>query len=62
MLPKCSGCGKEASSLKKCSSWHVAAYCSRACQVRHWKEGGHKQECAQLAVGRSGIAGGSNRS
>ena len=58
-IPRCSGCGRQATSLKKCSRCRVAAYCSRACQVHHWKEGGHKQECAQLEAG-SGGAGGSS--
>ncbi len=57
--PQCCGCEKPSSNLKKCSSCGVAAYCSRACQVQHWKEGGHKQECAQLAAGSSGGAGSS---
>ncbi len=55
---RCTGCAKQSGSLKKCSSCQVAAYC-RDCQVRHWKQGGHKQECAQLAAGSSGGASGS---
>jgi hypothetical protein len=46
----CSGCGREFVQLRKCSVCRQAAYCSRECQVRHWKEGGHRRECAQLAV------------
>ena len=46
----CFGCGKEAggddcSKLFKCSKCHVAAYCSRDCQVKDWKEGRHKLAC-----------------
>ena len=61
-LPSCSGCGQRVSSLKKCSRCHVAAYCSRACQVQHWKKGGHKQQCAQLAAGSAGAGSSSSRS
>jgi hypothetical protein len=31
----------------KCKSRH---YCSKACQVADWKEGGHKEQCKQLAA------------
>lgn len=61
-IPRCSGCGRQATSLKKCSRCRVAAYCSRACQVQHWKKGGHKQQCAQLAAGSAGAGSSSSRS
>ncbi|PRW45639.1 hypothetical protein C2E21_5733 [Chlorella sorokiniana] len=48
-LPECSGCGQQSFQLKKCSRCKAAAYCSRDCQVKHWREG-HKQECARLAA------------
>ncbi|EFN57855.1 hypothetical protein CHLNCDRAFT_143314 [Chlorella variabilis] len=54
------GCGEEASNLRKCSGCRAVAYYSRACQLRHWKEGGHKQQCVQLAAG-SAEAGSSTR-
>ena len=60
VCPKCSGCGEEASNLRKCSGCRAVAYYSRACQLRHWKEGGHKQQCVQLAAG-SAEAGSSTR-
>jgi len=45
----CFSCGKEAggdgAKLLKCSKCHIAAYCSRDCQVRDWKEGRHKLAC-----------------
>ena len=50
--PVCFHCGKEAtgaSSFPKCSKCGVASYCSRDCQVSHWKSGGdkigHKHSC-----------------
>ena len=47
----CAGCQHEGVQLRKCSACKAVAYCSRQCQVRHWKQGGHKQACAQLAAG-----------
>ena len=26
----------------------AVAYCSRECQAKHWKEGGHNAECGRL--------------
>ena len=46
----CTGCGRWAFQLRKCSGCKAVSYCSRECHVRHWKEGGHKRECAQLAA------------
>jgi hypothetical protein len=31
--------------LLTCARCRMAVYCSRACQKRHWKDGGHKGEC-----------------
>ncbi|PRW56651.1 expressed protein isoform A [Chlorella sorokiniana] len=47
----CAMC-RSASQLKKCSKCRAVAYCSRECQVRHWREGGHKAECSRLAAER----------
>mmetsp|Transcript_1608 Transcript_1608/g.1926 ORF Transcript_1608/g.1926 Transcript_1608/m.1926 type:complete len:251 (-) Transcript_1608:215-967(-) len=53
--PVCFKCGKsspsspDATSLSRCSKCHVATYCSRDCQVAHWKKGpggGHKFSCS----------------
>ncbi|PRW56729.1 HIT MYND zinc finger [Chlorella sorokiniana] len=46
---RCSGCTQMALHLRKCAQCQVATYCSRDCQVRYWKEGGHKAECTALA-------------
>ena len=46
----CSGCSNRSFQLRKCSGCQAVSYCSRECQVRHWKEGGHRRECAQLAA------------
>ena len=43
----CGGCGKPG-ALSKCASCMQVAYCSKSCQVQHWKKGGHKRECKQL--------------
>lgn len=53
--PICFGCGKEAAEpsddtkLSKCAKCHVAAYCSRECQIKDWKEGRHKFSCPSYA-------------
>lgn len=36
-------------TLSKCSKCLMVAYCSRACQVQHWKDGGHKKFCISPA-------------
>lgn len=33
-------------NLRNCSQCKKVAYCNRACQLNHWKHGGHKQECS----------------
>ena len=35
------------------------SYCSRECQMKHWKEGGHRRECARLAAAAASGASGS---
>ena len=45
----CFGCGKDAEKLSRCAKCQVATYCSRNCQIIHWKSGsggGHKFSCA----------------
>lgn len=53
--PVCFKCGSSSPSssssttLSRCSKCHVAAYCSRECQLQHWKKGsggGHKFCCS----------------
>jgi hypothetical protein len=44
----CFGCQKEVEKLSRCSKCQVATYCSRECQISHWKKGaggGHKFAC-----------------
>jgi hypothetical protein len=47
---RCSSCGRfeEEIDLKLCVNCKVAFYCSRECQVRHYRF--HKRECANLKV------------
>ena len=45
----CGGCGKPG-ALSKCAGCMRVAYCSKNCQVQHWKKGGHKRECKQLKL------------
>ena len=42
----CGGCGAEnKSKLLTCGRCKFIYYCNVNCQKKHWKEGGHKQEC-----------------
>jgi len=48
-IKECLFCGIFASGnvrLRKCAKCHRASYCSRKCQVKHWKAG-HKKECIE---------------
>lgn len=59
LLPKvCFDCGKQASAetgkLSKCAKCSVAAYCSRECQIKDWKEGRHKLACPSYARASNG--------
>ncbi len=49
----CVKCGKE-DGLSACSRCKVTLYCSRECQVAHWKDG-HKAECKKLAMMEFGV-------
>lgn len=42
----CAGCGNRLKALHKCSGCAKAAYCSRDCQVKDWKEG-HRKVCGK---------------
>jgi len=49
--PSCDFCDPTGKSFKKCKSCKLRLYCSRECQLAHWKNG-HKQECCTLQQGR----------
>ena len=44
---KCSHCGVQSESMKKCSGCYKVRYCSRECQKKHRKE--HKPNCHKSA-------------
>ena len=57
---KCANCGREAESmhskkLKQCAVCEAVSYCSRDCQVKHWKDG-HKKDCVKKYRPLEGIA------
>ncbi|KAG2454252.1 hypothetical protein HYH02_001286 [Chlamydomonas schloesseri] len=41
---------------KTCRRCGCVTYCCGACQLQHWREGGHEQECAELAKGAAAAA------
>ncbi len=43
----CSNCqvAEQKEQFKICSGCKKTRYCSRECQVNHWKNGGHKADC-----------------
>ncbi len=51
MFIQCSYCEGHVSQfprgLKQCSKCLSVAYCSRVCQSKDWKEGGHKADCCE---------------
>jgi len=47
-VPRCFSCGSTGSVLlRQCSRCKVARYCSKGCQVAHWRE--HKNVCLNFA-------------
>jgi hypothetical protein len=44
----CNNCGESLSPLLTCAGCRSVKYCSKECQRLDWKEGGHKEECADL--------------
>jgi TPR repeat protein len=45
----CDSCDKK-NALLFCSRCKGTSYCNRACQVDHWKKGGHKETCVEVGV------------
>jgi hypothetical protein len=45
----CENCNEHTTRVKMCSRCKEVIYCSKACQVAHWKTGGHKQACNALS-------------
>lgn len=43
----CAVCGNRLKAVLNCSRCGKGAYCSRECQVKDWKEGGHKKVCGK---------------
>ncbi|KLO13730.1 hypothetical protein SCHPADRAFT_350229 [Schizopora paradoxa] len=46
----CDNCFRfdERATFKKCANCGMAHYCSKECQSRAWKEGGHRTQCKSL--------------
>ncbi len=50
---ECANCGTPEGhpgvALLTCARCKLVLYCGTACQVQHWKEGGHKKQCITLS-------------
>ena len=46
----CDACGMHSQKLRRCAACKTAAYCSRECQVKHWKQ----VRCCRLLAARWG--------
>lgn len=44
-MASCDCCCASSTVLLACSRCHLVSYCSKSCQAKHWKEGGHKELC-----------------
>lgn len=47
---QCAGCGEAGKKLSRCTRCRCVWYCSKECQVHHWKN--HKKSCTQLSRSR----------
>lgn len=56
---RCANCNMRSAEVeggtKACSLCKVKRYCSKECQLLHWKEGGHKGRCPQLKARREAL-------
>lgn len=49
----CHKCHKKREELKKCAKCRCAMYCSRDCQINHWKH--HKKQCKLIVQQTEGL-------
>lgn len=48
-MTKCVYCGTKDGKPRKCSKCGTAEYCSKTCQIEHWKKE-HKTQCNEFAI------------
>ena len=48
-IPDCANCASSDLDLNACARCRLVSHCSQACQVQHWKKGGHKERCVAVA-------------
>eukprot|EP01084_Bolivina_argentea_P126378 223780_1 len=51
MLNCCSNCKSNKKKLQRCAACMAVCYCSKECQILHWKSG-HKTECKMKQIDR----------
>ncbi|ORY68941.1 uncharacterized protein BCR38DRAFT_424825 [Pseudomassariella vexata] len=44
----CHSCGEAKQTMERCGGCKLAYYCSKDCQVKGWKDKGHKTQCKVL--------------
>ncbi len=54
---KCSQEETDENKFNVCSNCRHTKYCSKDCQIHHWKEGGHKEECKILQQEKDKLLG-----
>ena len=47
-LRSCIACGGQKDGNKRCTGCYLVMYCSKTCQVKHWKEHSHKCKVSLL--------------
>lgn len=46
---------EDKTKFKKCGGCQSQLYCSRECQAKHWKFGGHRQICKEMDEDMRGL-------
>jgi len=55
-VKECANCLSSSVALHACTRCKIVYYCSRPCQILHWKKGGHQQLCISLEERKPNVA------